>query len=718
MYRITILIIAFFALLWFSKISEAANSDVKIGVLANRGKDICVDRWSPTAKYLTDSIPHIKFTIVPIEFGQVKKYVANNMVDFILVNPAIYVDLEINFGVNRIATLKSNRLGKPHTEFGGVVFSLKKNNIKQFKDLKGKHFIAVKENSFGGWLTAWRELKVAGINPSQHFSSLKFGGTHDEVVHAVVEGKADAGTVRTEILEEMDKKGIININSFSILNKNIQGTSGRFFRQSTPSYPEWPIAKLKKTKQELAEKVAIKLIEMSPESVAAKAASCFGWTIPLNYQTVHNCLKDLNYGPYTNYGKISLSAVIKKYWIEITLISILFISMIILLRLLKIAKAKAVSANEAKSMFLANMSHEVRNPLHGVMGMLQLLLDTSLNLEQTNYVRTALHSSKHLLQVINDILDFSKIEAGKLDIEAAPFNVSETIDQCVNIFQKQLSEKQIILNVSLDQNMIAAYLGDGGRISQILVNLISNAIKFTEKGTIDIKVHSRPYDETGHIMLFFEVKDTGVGIPTNKVDQMFDSFTQADNSLSKKHQGTGLGLSIVKHLVELMGGSIRIESQEGVGTTLYFSVLVKECDTKLNTDISDPISPASLTSLKILLVEDEKVNQIMAKRTLEKMGHTVTCANNGKECLNILQKDSFDLILMDMQMPIMDGLEATSIIRTAHEFSKISKIPIIGLSAHATLKFRDKALHVGVTEYLTKPFEQEQLVAALINIAK
>ncbi|MBI9111903.1 PAS domain S-box protein [Maridesulfovibrio ferrireducens] len=380
------------------------------------------------------------------------------------------------------------------------------------------------------------------------------------------------------------------------------------------------------------------------------------------------------------------------------------------------AKEAAESANKAKDEFLANISHEIRTPLNGVMGMLQLLQIAHLNTEEQSCVDTALQSSRNLLRVLNDVLDFTKIEAGKMDLYEEPFELKELIKQCLDLFKIQAEEKELQLISNIDSSTQNYYVGDEGRIRQILFNLVGNSIKFTESGSITISVFSLPHPTPGKHRLFFSIEDTGVGIPDDKIEHIFDSFTQVDGSLSRKYQGAGLGLSIVKRLVNLIGGNISLQSEVGVGTTILFCVYVEKHDPPVSLQAEVTKEIGKKTPLQILLVEDEKVNRLMALRFLEKMGHNVVCAENGEMCLEELRKQTFDAILMDIQMPVMNGLEATHLIRTSEEFNMHRSVPIIALTAHATNNDRNIAIQTGMNEYISKPFEWELLKKTLYEV--
>ncbi len=317
-------IVFFILVLLASSIGWCHEQPVKIGVLAKRGHEYCLRKWSPTAGYLTSKIPDHTFVIVPLDFEQIYHMVENNKVDFILANSSFYVELENRYGISRIATLKNKHLSKGYTVFGGVIFCrFDQKEIRSIKDLKARSFMAVKETSFGGWQTAWREIKENGLDPYRDFRILEFGGTHDAVVYAVRDGRIDAGTVRTDTLERMRDEKKIDINDYFIINDRSNDSTLLPFRRSTRSYPEWPMAKTAQTPIGLAEKVATALINIPYDAPAAVAAKCFGWTIPLNYQPVHDCLKDLKLGPYSELGKITLYDVVKNYWQWMVALSVL-----------------------------------------------------------------------------------------------------------------------------------------------------------------------------------------------------------------------------------------------------------------------------------------------------------------------------------------------------------------------------------------------------------
>ena len=296
-------------------VAQEMPKPIQIGVLAKRGYERCQKKWQPTAEYLSNRLPGYSFTIIPLNYDEVYAAVERKEIHFILANPSFYVELERLYGVSRMLTLKNLRLGKASSVFGGVIFyRAERKDIKHLNDLRGKRFVAVDEKALAGWQAAWRELKENGINPYRDFSDLSFLGTHDAVVYAVRDGKFDAGSVRTDALERMAMEGKIRLEDFYVMHEHYGDDVHLPFLHSTRAYPEWPFAKARHTSDQLAEKVAAVLLRMSPDCPTARAGRYDGWTIPLNYQSVHECLKYLRVDPYRDYGKITLRSTLQQYW--------------------------------------------------------------------------------------------------------------------------------------------------------------------------------------------------------------------------------------------------------------------------------------------------------------------------------------------------------------------------------------------------------------------
>lgn len=379
---------------------------------------------------------------------------------------------------------------------------------------------------------------------------------------------------------------------------------------------------------------------------------------------------------------------------------------------LKLAMTRAEAASVAKSQFLANMSHEIRTPLNGLLGMLQLLQLTTLVPEQQDFLDTAYESGRNLLQVLNDILDLSKIESGKLELSSHRMALDIVLDEVVAVFSHQAQQRGVNVSWKTDDTLPNTFLMDTGRLRQILFNLIGNAAKFTSKGSVSVEAYPMPHRfDDGHIQLLFMVKDTGIGIPEDMLRAVFDPFTQVDGSFTRRYQGTGLGLSIVQRLVALMGGTISVSSVPDQGTTIAFTVKAYPVDADIPVQAVTAF-PTPFKPLRILLAEDEHVNRIVAKRLLTELGHEVVTAENGIACLELLGKSQYDAILMDIQMPGLDGIEATRIIRQEKKLTT----PIIALTAHAMKGDRSRFLDAGMDGYVAKPFELTEIDAELRRV--
>jgi PAS domain S-box-containing protein len=368
--------------------------------------------------------------------------------------------------------------------------------------------------------------------------------------------------------------------------------------------------------------------------------------------------------------------------------------------------------HKAKETFLANMSHEIRTPMNGILGIAGLLAKTPLNLQQKNYLQLIQDSANHLLVIVNDILDLEKIGAGKIQLEEIPFNVSEKIINVIQSFTFKAEEKelQLIYKNQLQPNLHA--VGDPFRLSQILNNVLSNAIKFTESGSIIITT-SVKFDKEDWAAIEFVVKDTGIGIPKDKLRLIFEPFIQANADTTRKYGGTGLGLSISKNLIEMQGGEVWVESEPGEGTTFRFIVPYRKCnDVAIQPETPPSYNYKSLTGCKALVAEDVELNQFLARHIMESWGVEVVIAENGRKAVDALKQNHFDFILMDIQMPEMDGIQATQHIRRLPDESKAG-IPIIALTANALKGDSEKYISSGMNDYLSKPFTEQQLFTVI-----
>nr|WP_281423935.1 ATP-binding protein [Oceanobacter mangrovi] len=370
------------------------------------------------------------------------------------------------------------------------------------------------------------------------------------------------------------------------------------------------------------------------------------------------------------------------------------------------ARDQALIAVQTKAGFLAHMSHEIRTPMNGVLGIITMLLETQLNSRQRELLKTAESSGWHLLGIINDILDFSKIEAGKMQLEPIAVDLPALLEDVLASLQVLAREKQLQLQFHRDPMVPEHLLLDPLRTRQIVTNLISNAIKFTSQGGVYLNL--LPAAEQKFIL---QVRDTGIGISEQQSEQIFEAFGQADNSIGRRFGGTGLGLTITRELVELMGGSIALDSEPGRGSCFNVSLPLNEAP--LADNESSPRMEVSLKGYRVLLVDDNEVNQLIARHMLEKLGLTVIAANGGQQALQLLQNNPMlaDVILMDLQMPELDGFETAGRIRQLHPH--LMQLPIIAMTAHASDEDRLQSMHNGMDEHLAKPINSQRLGAVL-----
>ena len=383
------------------------------------------------------------------------------------------------------------------------------------------------------------------------------------------------------------------------------------------------------------------------------------------------------------------------------------------------AKDAAEAANRAKSEFLANMSHEIRTPLNGVLGMLQLLMNEVTSEDRGRYTGMAFDAGCRLLSLLNDVLDFSKMEARQLALAHKPFRLDEVFSNVACMFSLPSQAKGVALDFRVDPSVPEALMGDEARIRQVLFNLVGNALKFTPSGSVRVEAWARPsVRHPGRTRVFLSVKDTGIGIPDDKQTKVFDRFTQSDASYTRQYEGAGLGLAIVRRIVELMGGGITLDSEVGVGTTISLDLLLdiaEQTGPKPKPATRKPAGPGP-SPLRILLAEDEPIGQLSMQLLLKRLGHQVVTANNGREAVEAFRQGFFDCVLMDIQMPEMDGVEATRAIRVAEGERGQGHTPVIALTAYALAGDREKFLAQGLDDHVGKPVQMEELKKVLAEV--
>ncbi len=378
------------------------------------------------------------------------------------------------------------------------------------------------------------------------------------------------------------------------------------------------------------------------------------------------------------------------------------------------ALRKAGDANSAKSQFLANMSHEIRTPMNGILGMAELMLRSKLDDRQRSQMTTIVDSGRALLKIINDILDFSKVESGAFEIDAKPFDPRRCVFDVVELLRPTAERKGLRLSAEIAPEVPGVLMGDAGRLRQIVMNLAGNAVKFTEHGAVTVRLAARCRD--GHADIRIDVSDTGVGIPADKSSDIFEKFSQADNTMGRKFEGTGLGLSISQLLAKRMGGIIKVKSEIGRGSVFRLAVRMpvgQIAGDGASIQPTEAMSALAVDGCRVLVVDDSAVNREVAKAFLEGLGCDVGFATNGQEAIDETARTAFDLVLMDCQMPVLDGYAATAALRARNTGATRPDVTIVALTANAFASDRDKCLAAGMDDFLSKPFMPDEFEASV-----
>ncbi|AFV23249.1 hypothetical protein Mpsy_1040 [Methanolobus psychrophilus R15] len=559
------LLLMLFGLL-FLPIASCEENVYVIGILSHRGPDHSLNTLAKTAEYLSDEVPECNFEIMPLDYDEIFDAVSNEEVDFVLTDPFLYVELESTYGINRIATLKNRWDGNAYTEYGGVIITRSDNtNVNELTDLKGKSLMAVDEHSFGGFWIAVRTMEQSGIDYRKDFSHISFGRTHDAVVYAVRSGSVDAGVIRTDVLEQLEAEGKINLSEFKVINQKY--VEGFPFLLSTDLYPEWAFSKVSSTSLDLSEEVTIALLSMPSDNIAAQSGNYAGWTIPLDYAPVHDLMRELRLGPYENYGRVSLNEAIAQHWYWMILFFMLLVLIVTYDRLTteKIKKAELERSNKLKDLFTDIMRHDLLNPAGTIKGFNDVLFFKEEDEEKIKIIKTIDRQTDKLISMIDSAAKLAKLESSnelelsKKDLGAVMRNVAESFDH-------GLMEKNITLELATPGKYPSRV---NEIIEEVFSNLMSNAIKYSPEGSrIKVEIIDAGAYWKVHVI------DNGDGVIDENKSRIFERFTRADR---KGIKGSGLGLAIVKRIIDLHNGFVGVnDNPEGKGSVFW--VALKKCD--------------------------------------------------------------------------------------------------------------------------------------------
>jgi two-component system sensor histidine kinase/response regulator len=616
----------------FICVQYASATEVRIALKASRGAAISVNQWQPTADYLSHHIPGYQFIIVPYEINStLNQAVSRGKFDFVFTDSAAYVELNKRYGVTAIATLINKGVGngRGYTKFGSVIFTrANRSDITSFQDLKGKRFMAVDEQGFGGWRIAWRELLTHGVDPYRDFKLLSFaGGIQQSVVFAVRDGDVDAGCVRTDVLERMANRGEIKMQAFKVLNPKSTGEIE--YVHSTRLYPEWPMAKLSHTPKKLADHVAAALLSMKSDSDAATSAEYVGWSKPLDYQSVDKLLQDLAIGPYETSLYVKWKQLLKNYWEYYFIAIVLFATAVILTiivslvnRRLTVAKNALEQENQQRKQaqnqlqiyqnhletivaertanlqthidelesYSYSIAHDLRTPLRAIVSFSQILEQDAfkkLDDHERDALRRIVSAGKHMATLIDDILELARIT--RADLCKTTVDVSRICHEIAAELQAQHPQRQVDWRIA--DNLQAN--GDEKLITILLQNLLDNAWKYSQgKERVFIEVAKSPQSESTstHCTVFY-VRDNGIGFDMKYKHKIFKPFQRLHRG---EYEGSGVGLATVQRVVQRHGGKVWGVGKANEGATFYFA-------------LSDVHADAPATDMKM---SDKPINRV------------------------------------------------------------------------------------------------------------
>ncbi len=568
---------------WLPAPVRANAEQLAIGVLAFRGPERSVKRWGPTADYLTGSIACCSFNIVPLDLNRIDAAVATRQVDFILTNPGNYVDLEARYGISRIATLRNLGEGRPVTVFGAVIFTrADRSDINTLEDLKGKSFLAVSPEAFGGFQMAWMELQDIGIDPFRDFRALQYAGfPQDDIVYAVRDGVVDAGTVRTDILERMAKEGKTDIGLFKALNRR---SAPNFpFLHSTRLYPEWPFAKLRHTPHDLAQQVAIALLTLPSDSAVARAGTYAGWTIPLDYGSVHAVFQSLAIGPYEEMGRITLSGVINKYWYWFVVVALAMSLMFGVSAYVMRARAQErlrqrqdelahVSRLATMGEMASGLAHELNQPLTAIVNYSRgCMRRLAAGKESPNSLVGAMEEivaeAERAAEVMRRVREFVR----KGELRRVPMNVNSAVRNVASMIDSETKRRGVEMPLLLEEGL-PSVTADVIQIEQVILNLTRNAIDAMDNASTRPKLLRVGTSLAQNHSVEVTIHDTGPGLSPAHQEQAFNPF------FTTKHDGMGMGLSISRSIVEAHGGRLTAENNDNGGACFRFDLPITEAN--------------------------------------------------------------------------------------------------------------------------------------------
>ena len=695
---------------------------VVIGVLTEDETDFDA-AWNETELYLNTVIPDHSFDVIPLSYDEIDTKVENEDVDFVFVNSSIYVDLVVNHGVRRIATVERLNVGTPLTSYGSVIFTDASNtSINTYEDIVGKTFVAVDEKSFGGYQMAIKELNDYEIDPEVDFLNLVFKETQENVVLDVLDGVGKVGTVRTGVIEQMILDGTITLDDIKVLQDDDETSFPLLL--STQLYPEWPMAKGPHIADELGVLVSNALLAMNETDQAAIDANISGWTVAENYQDVHTTLKLLKAEPYENYGGVSFHNSIYYNRIFLLIITVALFGIIsiafwlihtrsVLIDMTKRSQDMekiALEANDAKGEFLANMSHEIRTPMSAIIGLSTLLESTDLSTRQRDYNHKLKSSAVNLLGIIENILDYSKIDAKKMRVEQIQFDLNDVLYNLSNVVSLKATEKGIEFLFDIPLDLPKKYIGDPLRLGQVLVNIVTNAIKFTKKGQVVLQIRSKIIKGLQHTE--FNIIDSGIGMTQEQVDKILHPFTQADSSFTRRYGGTGLGLTITNQLIDLMGGELSITSEQGKGSVFSFALPLEVVDEMTK----QYAIPKQLLGLKIMIVDDNPTSLKIMEHICNALKFETFATPSPKEAVEFLRKKTFvpDVIILDYVMPGMNGVELVETLRKKKLIKDTQSILMV--SAFGKEDVIHEAEDAGVNEFLDKPINPSLFYDMILSL--